>query len=714
MVSKSFLKHFQALFVSFLVMLHCNSLLAQEVEAGSGQIVVPLTGTATEISDSLLSVLPTTIDLGSVDVGASAQATFTVSHTGANGSPAVLLGQAQLFGQNAQEFSADFSGNVSLSQGQSISITVTFTPLLPGDKLAGLRLEGLNDNPSHVALFKGTAMYPLSSELESSDQSISFGQVLQNTANVSNFILTNNGTDGAPDINVSAITFSGVNAGEFIPEFQPTTLAAGEQLDVRISLDSSITGAKSATAEVFHDGINGALSIDLDAQVTASGEIPVNFEVSTLSADHSVDRGTSIQFGPDGKLYVAEMDGFIHVFAVTRNASNDYSASRLETIDLIKKVINHNDDGTRDYADKRLLTGIHVTGSAAAPVIYAASSDPRQAAGPSADPQGNDSNLDTNSGILHKLSKNGNTWTKIDLVRGLPRSEENHVANGLVLVGDTIYLNIGGNTNKGRPSTNFAALPEYALSAATLEIDLTQIGDSTYDIPTLNGPADEFDPFGGHDGLNQAMLVENGPIEIFASGLRNAYDIVYTQSGRFYTWDNGPNTGWGGPPGAGSDCNNILDNGGVKLEDGLHLISKGYYAGHPNPTRGSKLNTFGGQSPIEGEANPEECVFHEPGSASGALTTNNPSTNGLDEYTASNFNGAMQGNLLAIALDKNLYRVQLNAAGDTVTSKSTLKNIPGTATLDVTSQGDNDVFPGTIWVIDNIANDIQVLEPADY
>ena len=287
----------------------------------------------------------------------------------------------------------------------------------------------------------------------------------------------------------------------------------------------------------------------------------------------------------------------------------------------------------------------------------------------------------------------------IDLVRGLPRSEENHALNGLVKVGNKIYLNVGGNTNEGRPSTNFATLEEYALSAAVLEIDLDMIGGVTYDIPTLDGPADEFDPFGGHDGLNQAKLLENGPVKLFATGLRNAYDIVYTEAGRFYVWDNGPDTGWGGAP--DSSCLNLFSDEGVDAFDGLHLITQDYYAGHPNPTRGNKSNTFGGQSPIEGAANPIECIYQAPGGiANGALTLNSDSTNGLTEYTASNFGGEMENDLLAVTLGNQLLRVQLNASGNAVTSQEALLSGLGSSPLDVTTQSDDGNFPGTIWIAD--------------
>lgn len=716
MVNKLLVWCGNALLASVLVMLVSTNLgWAQEgtedpdaeVVQSSGQISVPLTGTATVTRSGSLALEPGQIETGLVEVGLETTQTFKITHTGGVDAPAVAIQNAELFGKSASEFSSSFNGFTTLNGGESIEATVTFSPLTPGSKAAGLRLSIAGATTPYVILFTGSARYPLTSDLGSSDAKVPFGQAIQNSNPGKNFILTNKGEPGAPVINVSAIQLSGTNANAFTLNFTPTTLQPGEDLDIKVDMDTGTLGFKSAIAEIFHDGNNGSLEVELDGTVVTPQSIPVNFGTSILNTTQEITRGTSLQFGPDGKLYVAEMDGPIHVFAITRNGKNNYSGNKLETINLIKDVPNHNDDGTPNFAGKRLLTGIHVTGTAGTPVIYAASSDPRQAAGPS----GNDSNLDTNSGILHKLTKTGGGWVKQDIVRGLPRSEENHVSNGLVLVGNKIYLNVGGHTNQGAPSNNFAELPEYALSAATVVIDLGAIGGGTYDLPTLNGPADQYDPFGGHDGLNQAILEQNGPVKIFASGLRNAYDIVYSQSGKFYVWDNGGNTGWGGSP--NNNCSNTIDNGGTKGNDGLHLITQGYYGGHANPTRGNKSNTFGGQSPIEGAANPEECDYIKPGQ-DGALTTNGASTNGLDEYTATNFAGSMQGDLIAAAFGKNIYRVELNGNGTAVTSKSILKNNVGTVPLDLTAQGDGDVFPGTIWVVDNIAKTITVLEPSDY
>ena len=136
---------------------------------------------------------------------------------------------------------------------------------------------------------------------------------------------------------------------------------------------------------------------------------------------------------------------------------------------------------------------------------------------------------------------------------------------------------------------------EYALASAILAIDLNVIDSKpvytdqrtgakfVYDLPTLDDPTrpnitnthaefpygpthpwynsavDLGDPFGGNDGLNQAKIVKGEPVQIFAPGFRNIYDLVLTEDGRIYTWDNGANGGWGGHPhqeGGGQVTNN--------------------------------------------------------------------------------------------------------------------------------------------------------------
>ena len=409
-----------------------------------------------------------------------------------------------------------------------------------------------------------------------------------------------------------------------------------------------------------------------------------SFTPSTLK-NLNVSAPTSLQFGPDGRLYVSQQNGKILAITVQKNGASDYEAASVEAIDLIQSIPNHDDDGTlapSTSQGKRQVTGIYVTSNpsdASLPVLYVGSSDPRIGAGSG----GDDANLDTNSGIITKLTYDGTSWQAVDLVRGLPRSEENHSTNGLQLDAstNTLYVAQGGHTNAGAPSANFALTTEYALSAAVLAVDLDAIealptqtdADGRaykYLLPTLNDPTrtdvsptdgftDDGDPFGGNDGLNQAKIDPNGPVQIYSPGWRNAYDLVLTESGNLWVIDNGPNPGWGGHPLGESDyptdpdgdpagvCTNDYDAtepgsndtgpGGdpaVNNLDNLHVVTEGYYGGHPTPVRGNLdaglyLNGTWlqpGDSGLPSDwstliptANPVECDYRNPGEDDGAL-----------------------------------------------------------------------------------------------
>ncbi|MPZ23571.1 MAG: hypothetical protein GEU28_08490 [Dehalococcoidia bacterium] len=456
----------------------------------------------------------------------------------------------------------------------------------------------------------------------------------------------------------------------------------------------------------------------------AAATLPVfEFLQGDLQGEISVDP-TSLQFGPDGRLYVAQRDGLIHVYTVVRNAAAEYEVTKSETIDLVQAIPNHDDDGTPNQLyTERLVTGLAVAGSADAPVVYVSSSDPR-ASGSSGPPVG----LDTNSGIISRLDLTPAGWVKTDIVRGLPRSQTEHATNGLALDGNSelLYVAQGGNTNQGAPSANFGFLPEYALSAAILEVDLAAIGDATYDLPTLDDPSrpdvspgvDENDPFGGNGGANQALVVEDGPVRIYSPGWRNPYDLVLTQSGRLYAFDNGSNEGNGGQPilegSAGNCTNDPGEDPGETQGNGLRLVTEGLYGGHPNPTRGNQSNTFNGASPVpEGDAS--QCDYRSPTELlGGAFHVEVLPVNGLAEYTASNFGGALNGNLIGAGFAGYIQRFQLNADGTDDVYSGLLLGGVGSMPLDLTTNGDGGPFPGTIWVAIYGSDEIRVFEPLDF
>ncbi len=548
---------------------------------------------------------------------------------------------------------------------------------------------------------------------------VGFGLVEENSISSPLSVdLVNAGLVGDQPITITGVTVT----GEFTTDLVPQTLNPGETLSFNVNFAPTTLGLAAESLTINHSGSNAPLVLALTGDAFPEGSVPIGFGVDTLLGTLNA-MPTTLQWGPDGRLYVGQQDGIITVYTVERVSANNYQVVSLEIIDLIQQIPNHDDDGSLNPTiTTRQLTGLLVTGTFTNPAIYVSSSDSRISLN-------FDSGLDTNSGMVTRLTWNGATWDQLDLVRGLPRSEENHAVNGMALdaVTNTLYLCSGGNTNAGAPSDAFSQLPEYALAAAVLSIDLDAIGNTTYDLPTLDDPtrpntgpggSDENDPFGGNDGSNQAMLTLASPVQVYSPGYRNAYDVVISEAGRMYVTDNGPNIGWGAPAvnegPLGLCTNDPNESGSFTWPDQLHYVDgPGYYGGHPNPFRANMANTINGVSPVE-VANPVECDFRSPGVEDGALATFPFSTNGITEYTASNFEGTMRGDLLMAGWGGTVERAQLTADGSMATNVSTLFSNTGPHALDITAQGDTGPFPGTIWVASHALNQIKVYEPNDF
>ena len=233
-------------------------------------------------------------------------------------------------------------------------------------------------------------------------------------------------------------------------------------------------------------------------------------------------------------------------------------------------------------------------------------------------------------------------------VSGLPRSCGDHLSNSLQFRANPdpapgapahlLYMTQGSNSARGEADRSWCYRPERLLSAAVLEIDPRRTPPpggfdvTTEPLPATGGnrrfgydfvvvgtfwPSDDGDlknggiaidsgPWSGnhlHFAANGVAEVyatregggaplhrfydpfaEDAPVRLFATGVRNGYDLVWHSNGHLYVPSNGPVAGGSTPDDPRTPANEALSRV-VRGADHLFRLRRGSYAGHPNPLR---------------------------------------------------------------------------------------------------------------------------------
>jgi glucose/arabinose dehydrogenase len=397
--------------------------------------------------------------------------------------------------------------------------------------------------------------------------------------------------------------------------------------------------------------------------------VPINFVKSTVA---SLEQPTQGAWGPDGRLYVGTMKGNIEAYSFDDN----YNVIDTQTITTIAGLSNKNILGMAfNPFDPPGTVRIYVAHS----LLFANGGLCFDGFSPY-------------SGQVSALE--GPTFSVLQpLVTGLPVSNHDHGINGLQFDhnGD-LLIAVGGNTNAGVKACNLGGLPESPLSGAILKAEVSK--------PNFNGQIVYIDPASGQPNDDQVfgdrvVLAPGVDVSVFASGLRNAFDLVFTTRGLIYCTDNGPNGGFG------PTSTSATTQGHEPTEiDKLCLVKEGHYYGHPNRNRGqsdARQNVYHGLS--------ENSM---PGTFTPPIATFVSSTNGIDEYRAATFRGAMRGALIAQKWNGSTFRITLSPDGESVESTQEFPSDQNLDGLDVIAG------PGGVIVgIDHSHNQIKVDKPVD-
>lgn len=475
-------------------------------------------------------------------------------------------------------------------------------------------IAGTEDDPLYQTEMFGEFAYTQTVENGDYIITLHFAELFHTEANMRVFDVTLEGNTVLPNFDI-------VDEVGFLTAVTKTFPVQITDGSIDLTFIPTEGDAKISAIEVQKVSLNGELPIKFTQRVIVNSQIPgaQNFE-----------NPTTVQLGPDGRLYVGQVNGLIHIFTLDA----ELNVTDVEVVTAIFDSPTFNDEtasGTCPAAVGRQITGLFVdeTGT-----IYTAHSDPRIGFNTSSTALC----IDTDGGVLTKLNgpDYNNPNNRTDLVTGLARSRENHAPNGILIDEDGwLYLSVGGNTNYGAPSTFFSHIPESNGAAVILRLNLNAAFSAPYDASA----ASSVTSVAGDGELP-------GVFEVYADGYRNGYDILKHSNGKLYVNVNEGNNGLGNTPGPADGCPNGVSLNPGTLNDKLFIVTQGAYGGHPHPARGKCV--FGDGSIYTPALTPEASYTPPIHEYIGSI-----STNGLAEFASNAFAGQMLGNLITVSTFAN-------------------------------------------------------------
>lgn len=411
---------------------------------------------------------------------------------------------------------------------------------------------------------------------------------------------------------------------------------------------------------------------------------------------------TSLSVGPDGKLYAATLTGRIYRYTI----ANDGTLTAPQAIDTVR---THATLAGWSGAPNRTVIGMAWDPAATATDLKLWITDNQAYLGPDVP--------DWTSAIATLSGPDLGSYGSV--VVGLPRSVKDHETNSLAWHGGTLYVTQGSMNAMGATEGTWKR-PEHLLSAAVLALDPAKLGVLPLDVKTEAGGT--YDPYAA-----------GAPLTIHATGIRNAYDLVWHRNGHLYAPTNGSAAGGAvpaavvpapaqcatrridGTPWTGPAATGIASNGQPET-DYVFDVAPGRYYGHPNPTRCEWVlnggNPTAGADAVQVDAYPVGTLPDRNWDPAGIWNPGlHASSNGAVEYVGTAFfGGALDGDLLVVRYNANqdVVVLQLDGAGKIVAQTTGLPGLTGfDDPLDITVH----VPTGRLYVAELGGQRITLLRP---
>ncbi|MTD16945.1 choice-of-anchor D domain-containing protein [Nakamurella sp. YIM 132087] len=291
---------------------------------------------------------------------------------------------------------------------------------------------------------------------------------------------------------------------------------------------------------------------------------------------------TSLVIGPDGKLYAGSIYGQIYRWTI--NA--DGTLANRETINTVR---THASTAGWEGAPNRTIIGLAFDPASTADNLILWITDNYAYLG---------ANVPDFTGAVAKLT-GPNLENYQEVVVNLPRSIKDHETNSIAFKDGKLYITQGSMNAMGALDGTWKR-DEHLLSASVLELDPAKLGALPLDVATPDmGTIPARGGVPAHAGAYNPYAA-SAPLTLYATGIRNAFDLIWHSNGRLYSGTNGSAAGGATPatpatlpascanrPDGGYTGPNVpaIGNNQQAETDYLFDVKQGKYYGHPNPVR---------------------------------------------------------------------------------------------------------------------------------
>jgi hypothetical protein len=239
-----------------------GTLTIQGAGSGTTSGVVSLSGTITTSPQQQITLTPSALDFGSVTIGSKGTSTFSIGNSGSSDlTVSVITLSGAEFGISG------VATPKTISAGQSVPVSVTFTPTTAGTVPGSITVTS-NDptNPTTTVSLTGTGSTTPAGQLTANPTSLSFSNVSAGSSASQNITLTNTGTVA---VQISSITAAG-NGFSVSGVTAPFTLNTNQTATLSVKFAPAIAGTDAGSISVASNAAGSPLTIALSGTATTA------------------------------------------------------------------------------------------------------------------------------------------------------------------------------------------------------------------------------------------------------------------------------------------------------------------------------------------------------------------------------------------------------------------------------------------------------------